>query len=68
MGVGTVFYHHQVMLLGDIQNAVHICQAAVQMNRNDRLGALADRRFDLFGGNTVGIRLNVDKDRSCIDE
>ncbi len=52
------------MLLGEFHNRFNIYRLAVEMNRDNRLGARRERGFELAGVEREKVRLDVNQNRS----
>ena len=57
-----IFDDFQVMPLGDFHDLIHTSRLAVEVNRNDRFGFVADRLLDQADVDVVVIRVDVNKD------
>ncbi len=64
VGLAGVFDHDQVVALGDFEDWIQVCGAAIEMNRDDGLGAAGDGRRDQCGIEVGGGGIDVDEDRS----
>ncbi len=62
--LGVVFNDKQVVLLGESVELVHIADVAVQVDRDDRLGALIDQLFSGFDADAVVVDVDVSKARN----
>ena len=64
VGLGSIFDDDEVMAAGDVQDGVEIRGLAMQVHRQDRLGAVGDRRLDLGDVHVEGVGVNVDEHRA----
>ena len=62
-GLGSVFDDIEIMPGGNLHDGVHVAHLAIEVDRNDGLGARTDRCFDLRGIEVVGSAIDVDEDR-----
>ena len=60
--LGAVFDDRKLVLLGDLENRIHIRDDAVEVDDDDRLGAFGDGRFDLLRIDEV-VGADVDEHR-----
>ena len=60
-----VLDHDEPVSTGDLHDRIHVCDQAVQMDRQDRLRPRRDRGFDQGGIHRPGDGIDVDEDRLC---
>ena len=63
VGLATVLDHHQTVLLGDLENRVHVGRLAIQVYWDDRLRLVGDRRLQCRHVQRERLRIDVDEDR-----
>ena len=68
VSVGAIFNDFQIVFLGDVQNFVHVGEAHSEMNGQNRLGFGSDCLFDEFRIEAIGVGIDVDEDRNCIEQ
>ena len=57
--MGCIFDHPEVIMAGDLQDAIHVAGLPRDVDGDDRLGLGGKRFFDLIGINIEGILATV---------
>src|SRR4030042_6254086 len=65
VSMGTIFYHHQVILPGKLHNGIHIRHLSTQMNRDNGFCLRSDCSLCSFRIDTVCLFIHIDNDWNC---
>jgi hypothetical protein len=70
MGVGTIFYHHQVMQVGYFHDCIPICHLSAKVNWDDsfRFGCNSSLDSSKIDGGYIKIDLNDDRNSAGLHD
>ncbi len=63
MSLGSILNNNKAVFAGDVHDGIHIRRLAIEMHRDDRLGACGNRCFDLRHVDRCIIGYAIDKYR-----